>query len=87
MLPQSNPLIRQVHGFQLLQLLANGEEGDMRLAGEVIRQSSTDENRKQRGLIDIEDREHTTTDVADTRLLCWRGNHRTNQSMPYTAQT
>ena len=86
-LPQSSPLIRQVHGFQLLQLLANGEEGDMRLAGEVISQPSTDEQREQQGLIDIEDREHATTDVADARLLRWRGNHCTNQSLPYTAQT
>ena len=42
--------------FQLLQLLANGEEGDMRLAGEVISQPSTDEQREQQGLIDVEDR-------------------------------
>ena len=59
----------------------------MRLAGEVISQPSTDEQREQQGLIDVEDREHATTDVADARLLRWRGNHCTNQSLPYTAQT
>lgn len=79
------PLRRQpsgnAHGLQLTQLLANGQEGDVRLADEVIGNSSSRNGKQQQSLVNIVHGQHASTHIADTRLLRRCGIQRTmNQS-------
>ena len=79
------PLRRQpsgnAHCLQLTQLLANGQEGDVRLADEVIGNSSSRNGKQQQSLINIVHGQHASTHIADTRLLRRCGIQRTmNQS-------
>lgn len=63
-----------MHFLQLAQLLPDSKISHMRLPNEVIGQPSSKESTQAISLlVDIENGQHTATDVADSSLLCWSG--------------
>ena len=63
---------------QLLQLLANSQIREMRLSRKVVGEASTPHAASLNPLVNIVDREHASTHIADTVLLRLRRRLRAN---------